>query len=117
MKASLSFISDMSCPQDEKLYELWLPAEDIPLDFPWTNCQFSNSPSIEIKDVRSGGNDLDYDSAGFKFLSSPLPRYFSDSSDWRLDDSMVQKYIEDSVELIKKEFNAQKVLCFDWRVS
>jgi hypothetical protein len=36
---------------------------------------------------------------------------------WPYNDSMVQEYLSETVVLVQEEFSAQKVLCFDWRVS
>jgi hypothetical protein len=116
MKATLSFISDLPIFQYEKPYELWLPLEKIPDSLSWTNTQFSEQPGIEIKDVRSNDTDFGYETTGFKYLFSPLNQLFKGPS-WPYNDSMVQEYLSETVVLVQEEFSAQKVLCFDWRVS
>jgi len=116
-KVTLSFISDLPIFQHEKPYELWLPPSEIPDSVPWTNCQFSEHSNIEIEDVRGSNTDFGYETTGFKFISNQLSECFARGSSWRSDDGLVQRYLEETVELLKGEFGAEKVLCFDWRVS
>ena len=115
MKATLSYLVDLPTYEHEKPYELWLPPDSLPeKDFPPTNCEFEEHPGIEILDIRTSKIACTFKTTGFKYLFDRLgledPHVLVKKEDVRRD------YLEHTIDLIKQEFEAEKVICFDWRV-
>lgn len=113
MKASLSYLSNLPKYDVEKPYELWL--DEVPAQIPWTNCMFKDESEIEFNDARAQDVQLDYDSFGFKYLSHPLTPRLKSWQFWE-DRSSRFEYLRDCIDLVRKEFRADKVICYDWRV-
>ena len=118
MKATLRYLSDLPRYESEKPYELWLPAEDLAeANVPSTNCEFEEKPGINIRDVRTSTAEFAFDTTGFKFVLDPLTLdRHSPESLWKQDASL-KEYLEHIITLVKQEFGAVKVICFDWRVQ
>ncbi|KAF1954824.1 hypothetical protein CC80DRAFT_550002 [Byssothecium circinans] len=116
MKAALSFIADLPLYEEEKPYELWLPPEQLPKDIPVTNCQWIRQPDIEIEDLRKSNAAVALDTTGFKYLNDPLD--FELQGEDLMSDTESEnlvRYLNGTVDRVKKEFKADKAICFDWR--
>jgi hypothetical protein len=117
MKATLSFIADLPLYEVEKPYELWLPPEQLPEDIPITNCQWIRQPDIEITDLRKDGIVFALDTTGFKYLQDPLDFELKGEDLLSATESEnLVRYLNNTINLVKKEFGAEKAICFDWRV-
>lgn len=118
MLATLRYLSDLPRYESEKPYELWLSAEDLAeANVPSTNCEFEERPGINIRDVRTSTAKFAFDTTGFKFVLDPLTLdHHSPESLWKQDASL-KEYLEHIIALVKREFGAEKVICFDWRVQ
>ncbi|KAM0801936.1 hypothetical protein BDR22DRAFT_845712 [Usnea florida] len=114
MKATLRYLSNLSRYESEKPYELWLPAEQLAVaGVSFTNCEFEERSDITIQDVRSSNALFAFDTTGFKFVSDPLT---FDCPDLLFkQDTSLKEYLEHTIALVKQEFEAEKVICFDWR--
>ncbi len=117
MKATLSYLLDHPKYDQEKPYELWLPEEELAgADLPSTNCEFEERSDITIQDVRTSNLSFAFDTTGFKFVSDPLDEDYHCAGLLFKKDSTLERYLKQTVGLIKREFGTEKVICFDWRV-
>jgi hypothetical protein len=116
INATLTYLSDLPVYENEKLFEIW--ADNAPTELPRTNTEFTEHGDVLIEDLRYRPIQPDLDSTGFTFLkheSACLPR----AEDMLAAEptEMLYQYLEEVIELIKELLQADKVLCFDWRVS
>lgn len=78
--------------------------------------------NIDIQDVRTTSEVLSLDTAGFKFIrhksNCPLTaEHFERAGSSVNGQPVVLAYLEETLDLVKNELGADKVLCCDWRVG
>ncbi|RDW67054.1 hypothetical protein BP5796_09803 [Coleophoma crateriformis] len=113
MEVSLSFLSELPLYATEKPYDIY---REVPAGVPTSNCEFEEHHNIKVYDVRKIQSSFDLDSSGFKLLRAPskIDVNSIDFKDRTSDSTMV--YLRDTVNLVKEELGANRVLCFDWRL-
>ena len=116
MLATLKFLSDLPLYNLEKPYKLCRFPE-VPQSNR-TNFQFTNHNNIKLEDVRGQEKTCSIDRHGFTFVShvSSLDlksQYFEHQT---RDEAIVNKYLQECIELVKREMGVNRVVCIDWRV-
>ena len=116
MLIDLSFLSDIPLYDKEKPYTLFVPAQE---GIEQSNCKFYVQNGISAEDVRGHEHEYTLDECGFTFLKHEsrlaISSYAFQSN--RQDDSFVKEYLQEARQLVKTHVQAERVLCFDWRVS
>ncbi|OCL09233.1 hypothetical protein AOQ84DRAFT_404936 [Glonium stellatum] len=116
MLATLKFLSDLPLYDLEKPYELCgfpeVPQSDR------SNCQFTDHNNIKLEDVRGQENKYSINDYGFAFVNhtSSLDlkaQYFEHQN---RNDAVVNTYLKECIELVKREIGADRVVCIDWRL-
>lgn len=116
----LSFVKPLDIFKSEVPYELFgFPDSTSPRI---TNCQYMTVDSINIQDIRTTSEILSLDTTGFKFIRhksscSLTAEHFERAGSSITGQPVVHAYLEETLNLIKNELGADKVLCFDWRVG
>jgi hypothetical protein len=110
---SLAYIVDKPLYKSEKLYEIWT---QVPEGAQTTNCEFE-SRSVLIVDARQSTENFDYDTTGFKWLQSPTAS-LPTAEDFApgVKSATIESYLKETIDLVKSEFAADQVICFDYRV-
>ena len=112
---SFHFISDLPRYENEKLFEVWRETDP---SVPKSNCEFQQLDGIKLHDMRTAAIKFDYDTTGFKFLTAPSTTGLRGIDCEESENSpRLNAYLEEAVTLAKSQFDADKVICFDWRVS
>ena len=116
MLATLKFLSDLPLYDLEKPYEL-CGFPEVPQSNR-TNFQFTNHNNTKLEDVRGQEKQYSIDRHGFAFVShaSSLDlksQYFEHQT---RNEAVVNKYLQECIELVKREMRANRVVCIDWRV-
>jgi hypothetical protein len=116
MRVSLSFLSDLPLYKEEKPYTIH---GTIVEGLKNSNCEFTVFDDVEIEDVRGQENSCSFLERGFQFKhhASKVPVSSSDFQSPGPKHELVQRYLEETIELVKAETEATKVVLFDWRVS
>lgn len=116
MFISLDYLSDLARYETEKPYEVFM--QRIPEGLPKTNCEYTRHEGISISDARGSEKAFSIEDSGFCFLqadSFPIPPAEAFEASESRD--VVIRYIQDCVSFTLKHVQAQRALCFDWRVS
>lgn len=116
MLATLKFLSDLPLYDLEKPYEL-CGFPEVPQSNR-TNFQFTNHNNIKLEDVRGQEKTCSIGRHGFAFVShaSSLDlksQYFEHQT---RDEAIVNKYLQECIELVKREMRVNRVVCIDWRL-
>lgn len=114
INTKLNHLADIPLWEHEKPYELNL--SDLSVDVPRTNCKYTQH-QVCIRDVRSLSTQPSLDTTGFQFLKhvSKLLPPFEDLSD-ETNNLAVAPYLQEIIDLVKAQLNAEKVFAVDWRV-
>jgi hypothetical protein len=112
MEISLAYLADLPLYKKQKLYELW--RIEVP-ELSKTNCIYEDR-KVLVHDVRCCPSETGLGRTGFEFLShesnfSQLIKSEASSM------SAVQRYLEETVALVKKQMGAEMVIVYDWRVT
>ncbi|KAK0646750.1 hypothetical protein B0T16DRAFT_414201 [Cercophora newfieldiana] len=110
MDVSFKFFSPSPRYDTEKPYELFL--DENPPDFPATNCEFVFE-NVKIADIRTLPSRTTLDGEGFQVLSHKSS-VLCNAADIQ-DPAKVEAYLNQTIELVKMECDASKVICYDWR--
>ncbi len=115
MFISLNHLKDLPLYQHEKPYEVWLPLAN---DSAKTNVVFSYCHDIPVTDARPNKQTFDIEEYGFAFLQHPAGLDLA-AEDVKTDQGRksVIRYLEDMSTFMQDYFKADRVLCYDWRVS
>lgn len=113
---SLKFLSDLEIFDKEQPYELFgYPTFDAGKI---TNCEYEVVNNIYLGDVRKKTGEFTLDTAGFQYIRHPsaaaLDAAFFESTG-NTDNEVVAAYLNETMQLIKSQTGAKKVVCFDWR--
>ncbi|KAH8768681.1 hypothetical protein F5882DRAFT_509081 [Hyaloscypha sp. PMI_1271] len=113
MQISLIYLSDLPQYKTEKLYELWIPTEP---GVPKTNREFTDYHGINLTDARENTTTFDFETTGFKFFHRPS-KFPVAEQDFQGSEcpEPVEKYLRETVDLMKELFDAELVICYDWR--
>ena len=116
MLMNLSFLSDIPLYDMEKPYTLFMQPQEA---IKQSNCVFFDQNCIPVKDLRGHEHSVTLEKNGFTFLRhtsrlTPSSHAFQST---RSGDPFVKNYLEETMQLIKSYVEADRVLCFDWRVS
>jgi len=106
--ASMNFIADSPLYKNEKPYHF--ESSTIPGDV-MTNLVFETHHGIPVQDVRGREDTFSIDYDGFKYL-----KHTSKVSSQVGTTEYIYEYLEEITSLIKKEFEAAKVICYDFRL-
>lgn len=118
MKFTLKFLKDLPLYDTVQPYKIH-SHPDIPEELQ-TNLSFEHIDSINARDARDLIAPCLIEKHGFEFLNCPSRSLFtSDSlcSDSPRSAATLQDYIQESMGLVERRFNAEKVITMDWRVS
>ncbi|KAL6828082.1 hypothetical protein V8C40DRAFT_274522 [Trichoderma camerunense] len=118
MMTPLSFVKPLDIYKSEVPYELFGFPDSTSSRI--TNCQYMTVNNIDIQDVRTTSEVLSLDTAGFKFIrhksNCPLTaEHFERAGSSVNGQPVVLAYLEETLDLVKNELGADKVLCCDWR--
>lgn len=119
MLTRLKYLSDLPLLEVEQPYELFgYPTTD---STKITNCEYSVVDNVPFQDVRKVVVQHVLDMTGFTFLKH-ASGYFVSPDDFESagndpDNEQVVNYLEETLDLVKRELCAMKVICFDWRVG
>ncbi|KAJ5113780.1 hypothetical protein N7456_002314 [Penicillium angulare] len=115
MHVSMTFLSDLPIYEVEKPYDLYTP---VPPGQRSSNCEYTEHNNILLHDVEELQNHSDLEVTGFKFLHAPSNATLEsqDLEDAAKAPTAIQPYLSETVDLVKDELNADKVICFDWRL-
>jgi hypothetical protein len=116
--STLSFLRDDPKYQHEKPFQI---ISGILPQFWESNCEFT-SFSVPITDCRGFKSSFSLAENGFEFwdwdLHHDLRRVLSQrSSDDIAADKLVEPYLLETIAVVRERLKADKVICFDWRVS
>ena len=116
MRDNLQFLCDLPIYKDEQPYELYgFPEKESDKQ---TNCNMETR-TVTVLNVRDMAEALDIEEHGFKFIQHASncdlePTHFEVVGG---DQRELMAYLDESIELVRSELHATKVICFDWRVS
>ena len=87
-----------------------------------TNCNFILIDNILVKDVRKRMEPCNLENEGFIFVKhksqcSLQSDNFEAPDTSRDNDALITAYLEETMNLLKREIPCEKMICFDWRVS
>ncbi|KAI1357266.1 hypothetical protein F5Y08DRAFT_346948 [Xylaria arbuscula] len=120
-----NIVTDLTFLDDDPIYTQEKPYEIISGIAPngWkSNCKFSKVPRITIQDCRGRLEDFSIDITGFEFCHWPsdvVVKRMTHSSVLQPDGDtnfIINLYLQETIDTLKKELGAAKVICFDWRV-
>ncbi|KAK7422004.1 hypothetical protein QQZ08_009725 [Neonectria magnoliae] len=106
--ASMNFIADLPLYHSEKPYNCQskdLPGGEI------TNLIFETNSGIVVQDVRGRQNEFTLKEHGFMFLDHESQVKAEVGS---MD--FIYQYLEETIALLKGQFQADKVICYDLRI-
>lgn len=122
MLTKLKYVVDESLFQDEQPYELFGFSKDPDVKpAKITNCSYHVASDITIEDARISKEQFDLNSTGFVFTkhqsACPLEARYFEHAGKDLENRVVAAYLEEIISFLEERLNAEKVICFDWRVS
>jgi len=115
MLATVGFLADLPLYHEEQPYELYgFPTKSSEVR---TNCVLEDK-TVSVEDVRGKEQSFTLQGCGFKFIKH------TSRCDLKADhfeiapesNSVVDCYLNETLDLVKKEFKTDRVICFDWRV-
>jgi hypothetical protein len=119
MMASLSFIADLPLYRSLKPFEIiGLSKEEVP-DEHKTNIVYETHDTVSISDARTTDEALSLETCGFSWVQH-RSFYVPDITPFvLLDEShiVMQKFLQETIEVAQKILSASHVFIYDWRVS
>jgi hypothetical protein len=114
VNAAFIFLATLPIHEKEKPYEIWCQSDP---KFPKTNCTFEEHAKIKVEDMRRFDHGFGYDHYGFRPVHWPSSTGLkgSDCTSSAESDNLM-RYLQETAAFVEKEFAAEKVICFDWRV-
>lgn len=110
-KASFRFILNSTRFVKEKPYHFSGPLD--PDDEPYrTNITLKAQDDVPVKDIRTHIDSLDLNVHGFQFI-----HHKSECMDNLERQDVLEKYMNEVAVLLKDHLAAERVICFDYRVS
>lgn len=106
--ASMNFIADIPLYHSEKPFNC--QAKDLP-GGEITNLVFETNSGIPVQDVRGRQNEFTLKEHGFMFVNHESQVKSEVGS---MD--FIHQYLEETIGLLKQQFQADKVICYDLRV-
>jgi hypothetical protein len=123
---SLNTIASLSFLENDVLYQREKPFQIISSIAPsgWqTNCRFISVSDIPIRDCRASRNAYTLDTYGFEFCDWPSKTEIPFASYGERSATVERGFINavnahllETADSVRKKFQANKVICFDWRV-
>jgi hypothetical protein len=116
--APLRFALDLPVFKKEVPFELF--GYPTPTSDRITNVEFTTIDEIKINDVRDLQPEPTIDTMGFQYIKHqsrcPLePKYFERAGTEIEGNPVVLDYLDETIGVVKSQFQADKVICFDWR--
>jgi hypothetical protein len=112
--ASLPFLSQEDLYDHEKPYEVWMPTDD---PIPRTNCVFVEQHETPKEDVRDRSDEFTLGTGGFEFIQHDTSQLaITGSGIEACGREAILPYLNETIELVKQHTQAEKAICFDWRV-
>jgi hypothetical protein len=113
--AVFRYLTDDPKYETEKPYDVVFDIDDTNSK---TNCDFTSLSNVPVVDARQQVEQLSLDTNGFVFLHRPSK---TDLESLRAEvakshPEIVDAYLQEVMALVKNEFGAEVVVCFDWRV-
>jgi hypothetical protein len=108
--ARFRFIKDSPLYQSEKPYHFSGPLDSTEESLR-TNLTFEWHCNIPVKDIRKHATKVKLDVHGFQVLE-----HTSKFLDCVQETIALEAYMNESIDLLKAELNADVVICFDYRV-
>jgi hypothetical protein len=109
--AEFRYIQDSPKFETEKPYHFSGPLSPDE-EYRRTNLELEWRYGIPVRNVRGHTETLDLDNHGFKIVQS-----MSNLLENLQEKDILAKYMEETVGLVKCELNADRAICFDYRVS
>lgn len=114
MTATLKYLADLPLYRVEKPYSLYGFPEDVT---PKSNCEFEIRSDITVQNARGREKDFTLEGCGFEFHTTPskcrlTAKVFENQS----ERNTVWQYLNETIDHVRSQLKADKVLCFDWRV-
>ena len=114
---TLKFLKRLAVYDDVQPYRIYGHPELTPEEE--SNCEFEVIPDILAKDIREFQDTCCLDEEGFEVMNSP--------SHWAINaeifekktsqsDEVIVGYLEETMAIVKKRFQASSVVTIDWRV-
>jgi hypothetical protein len=116
MYAKIGFLVDLPLYEEEQPYELYgFPTKSSEVQ---SNCVLEDK-TVSAEDVRGQEWNFTLEGAGFKVINHVsncelIAEHFEKAPE---GNSVVDRYLEETLELVKREFKATRAICFDWRVG
>ncbi|KAF4461389.1 hypothetical protein FALBO_11815 [Fusarium albosuccineum] len=115
--AALSFITTHSRSSGDKPYEIiGVPESEVPPHLK-TNIVYETQDSVQVTDLRSVQPQPTLEGEGFTWIHHRSkhvsePHVFHDVD---LDNGIVELYLQETIEMVKKKTGAKDVFVYDWR--
>ena len=112
IEAGLDFLANIPLYQTEKPFlALLSPDRQIDPEIPRSNLQWEHHDRITIRDMREDAQNVKIEKCGFQFVNH-------ESSISSFEDVLrVEAYKRETETLLAKELGAERVVCYDFRVS
>jgi hypothetical protein len=106
---SMQYLADLDVYKREKPYRLsQLPGQE---SLEVSNLEYSIQEDITIYDVRGHGKEFSLSTTSFQFEHSPSQVVMDKSEE------ADTAYIRETIELVKRLLNPERIVCYDIRVS
>lgn len=121
MLTQLRFAEDRDIFRKEVPYEVF--GYPTPTSERITNCLFEDIDRVKIEDVRDSPEQrYSLDTTGFTYIHHHSQceldsKYFEKAGSSVENNPTVLAYLDETIQLVKDQINAKKVICFDWRVG
>ncbi|KAL8823169.1 MAG: hypothetical protein Q9191_006112 [Dirinaria sp. TL-2023a] len=83
-----------------------------------TNCHYVEVSGVPLTDLRGNEHQFSIDECGFKVCKNEFKNALTRDqfNDPREKGGLVKGYLQETVEIVKKDLQADKTICFDWRL-
>ncbi|KAF5718574.1 hypothetical protein FMUND_5155 [Fusarium mundagurra] len=110
----MSFLTKADLDNHERTYEIWMPMNDGNLQ---TDLMFFERQKIRIKDVSHLSPEFNLETGGFEFVRHETTKLAKTASQIQAGGrEALSPYLDETIELVKQQTQAEKVICFDWRL-
>lgn len=120
MLTAIRCVKDLELFKTEVPYELFGVPEGTSNRI--TNCEYTTVEGVKVQDVRTAPGDYTLETTGFKYIRSKSncslkAEHFEAAGSSMDNNPVVLEYLTETIDLIKREFQTQRVICCDWRVG